>query len=330
MKRYFFIHAETSIPKCFAAKLLIMIILCLISVGLTAMGGSEVTEDNGKKNIAVTFDAMKELTEAVAGGKVNISVIIPPGMEPHDFEPKAKDLLFLSKADAVVYNGLGMEFWLERALNAVNNKKLIKIEASKGVDVIKSGHNHEECDCGLDHGDGHEHCHHGEFDPHIWLSLSSAKIMVKNIADGLCFADKKNADFYKANAEKYIAELDFILKEYTEKFAKIKNKHFVTGHAAFAYLCRDFNLKQEAVTGIFAEGEPNAKKLAELVEYCRENNVKVIFSEELANPEISRTLAKEINAKIEKIYTIESSEDGLSYLDRMKANIKKICENLSK
>ena len=103
-----------------------LFIALLSSVNLFAMGAKEIP-DNGKKNVAVTFDAMKELTQAVAGDKINISVIIPPGMEAHDFEPKAKDLAFLSKTDILIYNGLGMEFWLDEAVKAVNNKKLIMV-----------------------------------------------------------------------------------------------------------------------------------------------------------------------------------------------------------
>nr|WP_253678418.1 metal ABC transporter substrate-binding protein [Treponema sp. OMZ 788] len=314
-----------------------LLIAVLSSANLFAMGAKE-TPDNGKKNVAVTFDAMKELTQAVAGDNVNISVIIPPGMEAHDFEPKAKDLAFLSKADILVYNGLGMEFWLEEAVKAVNNKKLIMVEASSGIEPIQAGHHHhdehgEDCDCEAcagehEHGKGHDHCHHGEFDPHTWLSLSSAKIMVKNIENALSKVDPANAKSYNENASKYISALDTLLKEYIEKFSKIKNKHFVTGHAAFGYLCRDFSLEQNSVTDIFNENEPNPKELANLVEYCREHNVKVIFTEEAASPLVSKTLAAELGAKVEKIYTIESPEDNMSYLERMKTNLMRIYENL--
>ncbi|MGF7108880.1 metal ABC transporter solute-binding protein, Zn/Mn family [Treponema pedis] len=312
----------------------VSVIFALLAVNLTAMGAKDVP-DNGKKNVAVTFDAIKELTGAVAKDKVNIMPIIPPGMEAHGFEPKAKDLAFLSKADVLVYNGLDMEFWLEKALDAVKNDKLVKIEAVEGITPIKAEHHyHGEGVCpicgkvhGHEEGEEHDH-HHGEFDPHAWLSLTSAKIMVQNIEKGLSKADPENAQFYKENADKYIAELDMLLKDYTAKFESITNKHFVTGHAAFAYLCRDFKLEQNAVMGVFAEGEPNAKELAELVEYCKKNKVKVIFSEEAASPEISKTLAKELGVKVEKIYTIEIAEDNMSYLERMALNLKKIYENL--
>lgn len=290
--------------------------LFLLPLNLVAMGRADVP-DNGKKNIAVTFNALQEITKAIAKDKVNISVIIPPGMEPHDFEPKAKDLAFLSKADAVIYNGLGMEPWLAASLRAVKNDSIIQIETSKGINPIKAAH--------------HSHpgiCNHGEWDPHVWLSPSSAKIIVKNIQEGLSKIDGENAEFYKANAEAYIAELDSLLKEYTAKFSGARNKHFITGHAAFAYFCRDFGLEQKSVTGVFDEGEPNAKNLADLVEYCKNNDIHTVFTEEAASPEVSRTLAKEVNGKVEKIYTMESPEDGKTYLERLASNLIKVYENL--
>lgn len=321
--------------KAFFLKLsIVCAFLISMPFYLSAFGGAEVP-DNGKKNVAVTFDAIAELTRAVAQDKVNISVIIPKGMEPHDFEPKAKDLAFLSKADVVVYNGLEMEFWFDDALNAVKNVNLLKIEAAKGIEPIKAAHHHhhhhdEDCDCGEDHGghSGNHECKHGEFDPHVWLSPSSAKIMIKNIEQGLSQADPENALFYKENADNYILELDNLLKDYSIKFSKIKNRKFVTGHAAFAYLCRDFNLEQNAVTGVFSEGEANAKDIAKLVDFCKKNNIKVIFSEETASKEVAAALAREVNAKVEKIYTMELPENNLSYMERMKYNLNKIYENL--
>ncbi len=308
--------------------MLVSLVFGFSAASVTAAGGQEVP-NNGKKNVVVTFDAVKELTEAVAKDKVNILTIIPAGMEPHDFEPKAKDLAFINKADALIYNGLQMEFWLDDALTAVKNDTLIIIEAANGIAPIKAAHHHhgELCNCSEEHGEEDTH-HHSEFDPHIWLSLSSAKTMVRNIEKGLSEADPENATFYKKNADTYTAELDILFNEYVAKFSTVKNKKFVTGHAAFAYLCRDFNLQQNAVTGVFSEGEPNAKELAALVDYCKKNNVKVIFAEELASPEVSQTLAREVNAKVEKIYTIESAEDGMTYLERMQSNLKKIYENL--
>ena len=278
-------------------------------------------------SIAVTFDAMEELTKAVVKDLADVSLIIPEGMEPHEAEPTAQNLIFLTNADVLIYNGFGMEFYLEKVLKAVNNKNLVLVEASKGVKPIEidyDDHDDDEHDF-HHHHDGH---HHGNIDPHAWLSLQATRIMVKNIESALSKLDKKNAKTYAKNASFYIKELDKLYAEYVKKFKSLKNKTLVTSHAAFAYLCRDFGLVQNSITDVFAEGEPNAKQLVKLVEYCKKHKVKTIFSEEIANQTLAQTLSNEVGGKVVKIYTIETKEDELPYLMRMKENLKRIYENL--
>ena len=169
---------------------------------------------------------------------------------------------------------------------------------------------------------------HGAEDPHAWLSLKNAKIEVKNIKDALVKVDPANKDYYEKNYNDYVAKLDAMIQKYEGQFAKAPHKNFVTGHAAFAYLCRDFGLEQNSVEDVFAEGEPNAAQLAKLIEYCKENKITTIFAEEMASPEVSKTLAQEVGAKVETIYTIESKEDDKTYLERMDDNLTKILGSL--
>lgn len=290
-------------------------------------------------SVAVTFNAMEELTKAVVKDLADVSLIIPEGIEPHEAEPTPQNLIFLTNADVLIYNGFGMEFYLEKVLKAVNNQNLVLVEATKGVKPIMiEGEEHDEDDHDEEHEmheeekaheeEGHHHHHHGNIDPHAWLSLQSARIMVKNIESSLSKLDKKNAKAYKQNANMFIKELDKLYSVYSKKFKNLKNKTLVTSHAAFAYLCRDFSLTQNSITDVFAEGEPNAKQLVELVEYCKEHNVKTIFSEEVANQALAQTLSNEVGGKVVKIYTIETKEDDMSYLKRMEENLKRIAESL--
>lgn len=273
--------------------------------------GSASSGSDEKIKVSVTFDAMKEFTEAVGKDRVDVSTIIPDGMEPHDFEPKARDLVELSSAQVFVYNGLGMESWAEKAVQAADNENLIAVEASKGTTPIENT-------------DSEEIGEHGQYDPHIWLSLKGAETEAENIRDALLSADPSNADYYKKNCGDFVSQLEDLYSEYQTKFQSAESKSFVTGHAAFGYLCRDFELKQNSVEDVFAEGEPSARKLAELVDYCKQNHVKTIFVENMVSPEVSRTLAEQVGAEVEKIYTIESSEDEKDYIDRMKANLQEI------
>jgi len=271
--------------------------------------------DKSKVRVSVSFDAMREFVQAVGKDKVTVSVIIPDGTEPHEFEPKAEDLKNMSKAQVFVYNGLGMEPWAKQAIAAAKNQKLITVEASKGVEPIQNT-------------DADEIKEHGPQDPHSWLSLKNAIIEVNNIKNALVQADPTNKDYYEKNCTEYTTQLNQLYQQYQDKFAKAGRKDFVTGHAAFSYFCRDFGLQQNSVEDVFAAGEPTAAKLAELVEYSRQHQVHIIFVEDMVSPEVSKTLADEVGAKVQTIYTIESQEDHKTYLERMQANLEKIYSSL--
>ena len=205
------------------------LILCLVFVLSFSACGGKAADDagSGRIQISVTFNALKEFAEAVGGTKVEISTIIPDGMEPHDFEPKAQDLTALSTARIFVYNGLGMEAWADEAIQAADNKALIAVDASAGAAPLTDN-------------DTSETNEHGKYDPHIWLSLKGAEAEVTNIKTALVKADPANADYYQANCDHYIAQLESLYSEYKTRFQTVRKNDLVTGHAAFAYLCRDF------------------------------------------------------------------------------------------
>lgn len=282
-----------------------LIILGIISsVGCTT---KEKQDNTSKLRVQVTISPLKEFAESIGGDKIEVSSIIPNGSEPHDFEPKPKDLEALTNSDVFIYNGLDMEHWLEPVLGTIKDKNVEVVNSSDGVNVIKTDEKE---------------------DPHAWLSLKEATKQAENIKDALVKKDSVNKEFYEENFKKLKNEFDSLYSEYEVKFQEIKNKDFVTGHAAFGYLCRDFGLTQKSIADIYGEGELTPKTLEELVNYCKNNNVKTIFSESTASSKESETLAKEAGAKVEKIYSLETKEDDKTYLDGMKYNLEKILEAL--
>lgn len=301
-------------------KILAIITIFILIFSLSACGNKKTNEasqnsnevsnsSEGKVNVVVSFNPLREFAQAIGVDKVNVVTIVEGGVEPHDFEPKAKDLESINNADIFVYNGVGMESWVDKVLKNINNKEILVVDSSKGANLIKTS-------------DG------GNYDPHIWLSLKEAKVQSNNIKEALIKTDPSNKEYYEKNYKEFADKLDELYNEYQEKFKDIHNKKFVTGHAAFSYICRDFNLEQNSIEGVYSEGEPSAKKLAELVDYVKENNVKTIFAEENASPDVSETLANEVGAKVEKIYSLEVQEDGKDYIESMKENLEKIYSSL--
>ena len=262
---------------------------------------NKTQNSSGEVKVLVSFHAMEELVELVGDEMVDVEVVIPEGTEAHDFEPTTKDIKELSKSKLFVYNGLGMEHWVE---NFLKNSNIEVVEASANVNTINDD---------------------GVIDPHTWLGLKDAIVELENIKNALVKIDSINSTYYEKNYENAKKELESLYDEYKSKFDSIENKKFVTGHKAFGYLCREFGLEQVAIQGVFAEGEPSPAKLAELVTYCKDNSIKTVFAEEIGNTEVAETLAREAGAKVETIETFEGEGD---YLEDMRENLQKIYEAL--
>ena len=290
-----------------------------VSIALAFSGcGSQTPakQDTTEKiKVVASFDAMKEITQAIGGNKVDVTTIIPEGIEPHDYELKTSDVQKLQEAKLFVYNGLGMEAWADKAIQTASADNLMSVALAEHVQPIELT-------------DPEEIEEHGAYDPHAWLGLTSAKEEASAVKDALIKISPEDKEYFEKNYMAFADEIDKMQEEYMKKVANATRKEIVTGHAAFGYLCRDLGISQESVEDVFASGEPSAQKLAELTDFCKAHNVKVIFTEDLVSPAVSETLAKEAGAKAEAIHTIESAEDGMIYLARMKDNLNKIAEAL--
>lgn len=286
------------------------VITSIMLIGCGTNSDTKTTNDEGNKkvNIMVSVYPLKEFADKIAGDKAEVSCMVPDNMEPHDYEPKTKDFEALIKSDAFIYNGLGLETWVDQVKSVIGDKELRIVDSSEGVEVRKEGE---------------------VIDPHSWLSLKEAEKQAENIKDTLVEIDEDNKAYYEENYDAFVGELESLYNEYKEKFDNLSTKDFVTGHEAFGYLCRDFGLQQKSVENLFAEGEPTPKQLEQLVTFCKENNIKTVFSESLASPKVSETLAKEVGAEVVPILTLESNEDDKSYVEAMRYNLEEIYKCLS-
>lgn len=290
-------------------SLIKLVAAMMLPIALIGCGGSskEETSDNGKLKVTVSISPLKEFTEAIGGDKVEVTTLVPENTEPHDFDFKPKDLEKVSNEKVFIYNGLGMEDWLSNLEGQLSEKDIKLIDSSEGVDVIKED---------------------GKTDPHIWLSLKAAQIQSENIKNALIEVDSENKDYYEQNYSKFKESLDELYNEYKSKFEEIKVKDFITSHAAFAYLCRDFGLSQRSLKDVFGEGEEKPKDKENLIKYCKENNINTIFSEGTESQKEAESLANDIGGKVEGIYTLETKVDGKTYLETMRYNLETIYNSM--
>ncbi|MFD0828862.1 metal ABC transporter substrate-binding protein [Neobacillus sp. M.A.Huq-85] len=309
------------------------IIYPLIILALLLSGCSSAVQTNGKKasdgtkkiHIVTTFYPMYYFAQKVAGNSANVDLLIPNGVEPHDWEPTAKDMAKIQDADVFIYNSRYFELWVDKVLNSIDQSNLTVVEAAKGIPLT----NAIDSDADENH-----HEHSSSKDPHVWLSPVLAEQEVDNIAQALEKKDPKNKVQYEKNASSFKSQLVDLDHLFKETIAKAKRKEFVTQHAAFGYLAKQYGLTQIPIAGLSPDVEPSLGKLAELADLTKKKNIKIIYFEGLTSSKVAQTLAKEIGAKTEVLnplegLTKEEQEKGLDYIGVMKKNLESLKQSIS-
>jgi len=318
-------YKKAVMAAAFAALLLAG---CGAKTATTNVSNEAAGADNGKKlKVVTSFYPMYEFSRQVGGEHADVVALIPAGAEPHDWEPSAKDMAQIKEADIFVYNGI-VEGWAEHALESAANDKRVVVEASKGIDLMEGLPEEEGEEHSHDNGDGHQ------LDPHIWLDPVLAGQAVMSIAAAFEKADPANKADYQKNAEAYVAKLKELDAAFTSGLKDIKHKEFVTQHAAFGYLAKRYGLTQIPIAGLSPEQEPSPDKMADIVKFAKEHQVKTIFFETLVDPKVADTVAKEIGAKTDVLNPIEGlteedEKNNLDYIGLMKNNLEALKKALN-
>lgn len=312
-------------------KIVLLITLLFISLLLTAGCGGKgkpapASTAGDKIKVVATIYPVYEFAKQVGGDKIDLVMLIPPGAEPHEWEPTAKDLITIKSAKVFLYNGAGFEP-VDKLLHKEVLGTAAAIEVSKGIPLLSGIEDNDEDDEHEGHDHDKQHAGHQHVvDPHVWLDPEYAKVEVNNIAQALSQVDPANSEYYRVNAEKYNAELTKLHGEFQSGLAGAVRKEIVTTHAAFQYLAKRYNLQQTPIMGLSPDAEPTPDKMASIVRFCREKQVTTIFFETLVSPKLAETIAKETGAKLLVLNPIDGlTEDdlkqGKSYLSMMRQNL---------
>ena len=244
-------------------------------------------EESSRLKVAVTIAPLASFVEEVAKDTADVMIMVPPGADPHTYEPTPSQLAGLSGADVYVKLGSGMDFelaWMKKLKGL--NKKMIICDSGEGITLIDMK---ESASCGPGH-------RHGGKDPHIWLSPSNAVIMVRNIERTLSSAEPDNADFYSVNAKNYITELSGAEREIRKKLEPFRGRAFFVFHPAWGYFASDHGLKEVSIQA--GGKEPAARELTELVERARSLGVSAIFVSPQFSKKSAEVIAREIGAEV--------------------------------
>ncbi len=290
-------------PKYYI-PLAILILFLFIAAALSKQSNpSNNPVAGGKLWVTASFYPVYFFASQIGKDMAEVVSLTPAGSEPHEYEPTTSDIARISKSNMLVLNGK-LESWGDKIKSQLKGSSVVVVIAGEGLDSRK-------------------------LDPHVWLDPVLAKQEAVNIEKGYEKISPSNAGYFQANARNLEDQLDELNDEFKSKLSNCQRKDFVTSHEAFGYLAVRYNLNQVAISGISPDEEPSPKKLAEIVDFIKKENIKVIFFEKLVSPKLSQTIALETGAQTLVLDPIEGITDediktGQNYFTIMKRNLNNL------
>lgn len=305
-------------------KSIIRKVFTFITVIGLMIGCTNTTKQSSKLTVTASIYPLYDFASKIGQDLIDITLLTPAGVEPHDWEPSAKDIIQLEQSDLILVNGAGLEHWADDILPTLQNKDLFIVTTTKDIPLLEGSHDHHDEDEALEE---HEEEEHEGFDPHVWLNIQYAKQQLKAIKDAFVEKDPGNQAIYEANYTKYAAEFDELDQQYRETLANVLKKDLVVTHQAFGYLCEAYGLHQIAVEGLSAHSEPDPATMRQIITLMNEHNISTIFYEELVSSKVADTIAKETKAVVKTLYTLESIladqlQAKADYLSLMRQNLE--------
>ena len=293
-------------------KIAIFAIVVVIPLSSVAVFGTDSDQqaskfDNENLQVISSVYPLHDFAKNIGKEKVDAILLVPMGVEPHDWEPTIKDVQRMQTTDLILINGLGFENWASKLNDTQHNGKII--DTSDGILGIigedEKGHDHELGD------------------PHIWLNPKYAKIQVQNIAKAFSKTDPKNEEFYRSNSVTYIEKLESLDLKIKNQLSKC-NSDFIAFHDAFSYFAEEYNLNQHSiVSSKDSHGEITAKTLENVISLAKQLDIKIIFSEETIDSRTSEIIANEIGGKVLVLSPLEvGSKEG--YISKMTENLENL------
>ncbi len=240
-------------------------------------------ENNGSQIITVSIAPYKYFIEKIAGNDFKVNVMVPPGANPHVYEPFPEQIISLRKSVAYISNGyLGFEMtWLDRFYEV--NRTMTRLSLGDNIVPLESDHHHQG---------GHTE----SADPHYWVSPDCAKIMAETLKDFLEELNPERKDYYVANYRLLDSIIMSVDKKADELFSGYRNGSFMIYHPNLGYLARDYGLEEISVE--YEGKEPPPSRLKYLIDRARKDNLKIIFVQKEYDTKNARAIADEIGAGI--------------------------------
>lgn len=277
--------------------------------------------DSGKLKIISTVFPPYDLARQIAGDNAEISILLPPGSEIHNYEPSAKDMIAIRNCDIFLYIGGENEQWAEKLINSNDTEN---VTAVKLIDYVPTLSEDED-----DHD--HEHEHEHETDEHIWTSPKNAQLMLSAVYNAICKVDPSDKQTYTKNKDAYAKQLSDLDNAYRSAVDNAKNKTIVLADKfPFRYIAHEYGLEFSAAFAACSdESEPGVSTMIKLTKTIKENNIPAVYYLEFSSTKIADTLCDETGATKLMLHSChnvskQDIENNVSYVDLMKQNLENL------
>ncbi len=281
-------------------------------------------------NVVATTTIVGDVVKNVGGQIINLTILLPPGTDPHSYEPTPQDLARIADANLIFINGAGLETFMERLLtNSGTQAEVVPVSA--GI-VLREATEHEAGE----HQELDAHLTEGG-DPHTWTDPNNVQIWVDQIVSALSQQDPANQATYQQNADVYsreLADLDQWIRQQVANIPK-NNRQLVTDHELFGYFAERYGFNQigTVIPGYSTAAQPSAQEIAALEDSIRSLGVRALFVGNSVNPALEERIASDTNTRLVFLYTGSLSDPGGpagTYIDYIRYNVNAIVEALSK
>jgi manganese/iron transport system substrate-binding protein len=305
-------------------KRLILWGLCLAGLAwILSACAAPAGGQSGKMQVVATTTIVGDVVGNIGGNAIQLDVLLPPGSDPHSFDPTPQDVAKIARANLIFANGAGLETFLDPLLKNADSRAQV-IYVSDGIQLIRFQSNLPGEESGPGGGD-----------PHTWFDPQNVKDWVQNIEKALSAQDPGNAQTYAANAQRYTQQLDELDHWIQTQVGQIPpdQRKLVTDHEAFTYFAARYGFQQVGaiVPGYSTLAQPSAQELAALEDAIQKLGVKAIFVGETVNPNLAQRVAQDTGVKLVYLYTgalSDSSGPASTYLDFMRYDVNQIINAL--
>lgn len=309
-----------------------LFLLTTLLLSLVALACSSGDNDSGKLDVVATTTQIGDFAREIGGDRIDLTVLLKPGQDAHDFSPSPSQVRRLSDADLILRNGIGLDYFVVKAVRDQSKVTVV----TQGITLRTGGEAGEHADEDEHEEDEGAAAEASQGDPHVWFDARNAARMATNIAGALSEADPGNAAFYNENALRYgteLTRLDTDLRAQVQGLPQSCRK-LVTNHDALGYFADayGFTVVGSVIPNLSTEAQPSASDLARLVQLIKEQRVPAIFAESSVNPALAQQVGREAGVKVVTDLYADAlgpkGSDGATYIGMMRADANKIVEAL--